>query len=161
MINAENIIPKTNQITTTVNSEEHQLNTVSNGTNDYRLRVGKAAIVEGLTEYIEQEIIPSIADVPLQIILYFGVRLLRKDKEQRIISELLNSDIAKLVIQCENDVYDLSDLISTAKESVSHFGRFPVKIPPIKFVSPEEKVITFSAEDIDKLSAAIRRAANI
>lgn len=49
-------------------------------------------------------------------------------------------------------------LAETVKGSLKKLGAFPVVIPAIPFVSPNEKILSFSADDIDNLVAYIKGA---
>ena len=53
------------------------------------------------------------------------------------------------------ETYDLDALFTAVSESVKKHGYFPVTIPAIPFVSPAEKELKFSADDVDLLKTYI------
>lgn len=75
----------------------------------------------------------------------------------KLLDKLFENDVFKSLANYddENKTYDIDLLYNIAKDSISKCGYFPVKIPAISFISPNEKELKFSVTDIDRLKAYI------
>lgn len=51
----------------------------------------------------------------------------------------------------ENGMYDIELFESVMCRTMDEYGEFTVTIPAIKFLSPEQKELRFSGEDVRKL----------
>lgn len=121
------------------------------------MRVDKTKIVNGLVSYVESEVIPKISDdKAMQIILSIGVNTLKGNKS--LTNKFFDNEIIKIMGQYENDTYNLDAIFIAARDSISKYGYLPVKIPAISFISPTEKELKFSAEDIIALKSYIEGA---
>ena len=110
----------------------------------------KNQIVNGLIKYVELEVISKIEDKALQIILGIGVVALKRNQDM-IDAILKNPIIGYLVKETEDGKYDLDELFDVINETLKTYGKLPVTIPAIKFISPVEKTLKFSTDDINKL----------
>ena len=110
----------------------------------------KNQIVNGLIKYVELEVISKIEDKALQIILGIGVVALKRNQDM-IDAILKNPIIGYLVKETEDGKYDLDELFDIINETLKTYGKLPVTIPAIKFISPVEKTLKFSTDDINKL----------
>ncbi len=110
----------------------------------------KNQIVNGLVKYVELEVISKIEDKALQIILGIGVVALKRNQDM-IDAILKNPIIGYLVKETEDGKYDLDELFDIINETLKTYGKLPVTIPAIKFISPVEKTLKFSTDDINKL----------
>ena len=112
--------------------------------------LSKNQIVNGLSKYIESEVIAKIEDKALQIILALGVTALNRNHD--LIDVVLNNQfISYLVKKNDEDKYDLDDVFDIVNDTLKTYGKLPVTIPAIKFISPTEKTLRFSTEDVSKL----------
>ena len=48
-------------------------------------------------------------------------------------------------------MYDIDSAVEILEKTIDEYGDFPVVIPAIKFLSPNEKELTFTSRDIRKL----------
>ena len=63
---------------------------------------------------------------------------------------------ATFFIQPDADgLFDIESLIDALRQAINEYGELVVKIPPIRFVSPEEKILRFKASDISTLKQYI------
>lgn len=112
--------------------------------------LSKNQIVNGLSKYIESEVIAKIEDKALQIILALGVTALNRNHD--LIDVVLdNQFISYLIKKNDEDKYDLDDVFDIINDTLKTYGKLPVTIPAIKFISPTEKTLRFSTEDVSKL----------
>jgi len=116
----------------------------------------KNQIVNGLTKYVETEVISKIEDKALQIILAIGITALNRNHD--LINAVLdNPFISYLVKKSEDDKYDLDELFDIIDDTLKTYGKLPVTIPAIKFISPTEKTLRFSTEDVNRLRSLMEQ----
>lgn len=113
------------------------------------MKVDKNTIVNGLIRYVESQVIPAVPDKGFQILLAIGVNTVRSNRS--ILDRFLDNDIFRMTADYneENKTYDIDKVCKVLKESIDAIGYFPIKIPAVSFVSPVEKELKFTAEDID------------
>lgn len=110
----------------------------------------KNQIVNGLIKYVELEVISKVEDKALQIVLAIGITALKRNQDL-IDAILKNPFINYLVKETEDGKYDLEEVFDIMDETLKTYGKLPINIPAIKFISPTEKTLKFSTEDISKL----------
>lgn len=121
------------------------------------MRVDKTKIINGLASYVENEVIPKISnDKAMQIILSVSVNAIKGNTA--LTDKIFDNDIVKIVGKFNNETYDLDSLFAITCESISKYGYFPIKIPAISFISPTEKDLRFSSEDVELLKTYIEES---
>lgn len=115
--------------------------------------VTKQQMVNGLIRFIEDEVIAKVDDRPVRIMLAVAVNALRSNPS--MIDAVLNNDIISTAMPSNDGMYDIVPITQILKETLIKYGEFPITIPPIKFISPTEKVLKFSADDVAKLEKYI------
>ena len=117
------------------------------------MRVTKAQIVNGLTSYIQQEIMPKMDDDrALKILFSVAVNAIRAN--DRLIDKYLGNDIVRALIDDDGaGNYDVAPLMDWIKSGVEEYGAIPIIVPPIPLVSPREITLRLGPSDI----AAIQR----
>ena len=118
------------------------------------MRVTRSQIVNGLSAYIDREILPRMdEDRALKIIFGVGVNAIKANG--RLLDKWLGSDIARALMDDDGaGSYDIERLMDWLRASIEEYGAFPVSIPPIPLISPRVITIKLGADDV----AAIRRA---
>lgn len=120
------------------------------------MHIEKQKIIDGIIRYIEKDVMPEISsDRGFQVVISIGVSAVKTNS--KLLDKLFENDIFKSLSNYddENKTYDIDLLYNIAKDSISKCGYFPVKIPAISFISPNEKELKFSAADIDRLKSYI------
>lgn len=120
------------------------------------MHVEKQKIIDGIIRYIEKDVMPEISsDRGFQVVISIGISAIKANN--KLLDKLFENDIFKSLANYddENKTYDIDLLYNIAKDSISKCGYFPVKIPVISFISPNEKELKFSAADIDRLKSYI------
>ena len=56
-----------------------------------------------------------------------------------------------MLMSDNNGVYDIEAISSALERTLDEYGDFTVKVPGIKFISPEEKELNFGISDIRAL----------
>lgn len=121
-----------------------------------KMHVEKQKIIDGIIKYIEKDVMPEISsDRGFQVVISIGISAIKANN--KLLDKLFENDIFKSLANYddENKTYDIDLLYNIAKDSISKCGYFPVKIPAISFISPNEKELKFSAADIDRLKSYI------
>jgi len=117
------------------------------------MRVSRTQIVQGITDYIKNDILPKMEnDRAVQIILAIAVNAAAANSSM-IESIFDNEIILKMLDDNGSGTYDVGSLADAMKSAINQYGSFPVNIPSIPLVSPREITLNLNAEDVD----AIRR----
>lgn len=109
-----------------------------------------------ITKYIEQDLAPVITDKGFQFAVSFISELIKQDTP--IIEAYLRQPMVAAFIPWveENKGYDISKLISALKNTLNRCTVLPVKVPAIPFLSPEEKEIKFTINDLERIEQYLR-----
>lgn len=123
------------------------------------MRVTRNQIINGLTEYIQQEILPKMEDDRAMKIL-FSVAVNAIKANGRLVDKWLSNDIIRALMDDDGSgSYDTERLMDWIRMSVEQYGAFPVTLPPIPFISPREITLKLSAQDIAAIQRQIETAA--
>ena len=119
------------------------------------MKVTKAQIVNGITTYIREEILPHMEDDrALKILFSVAVNAIKAN--DALIDKWLGNDVVKMLIDDAGDGhYDIGRLMAWLKAGVEEYGAFPVSVPPIPLISPREITLRLSAPDIASIQMHI------
>lgn len=117
------------------------------------MQVTKQQIVTGIVQYSKNEMIPKISDKAFKIIVTAAVTMLETNPE--IITRFLDDPMISSLLMGKDGFYEVETFGDVLERTLEQYGDFPVKIPGIKFISPGEKELSFSASDISKLKTYI------
>lgn len=122
------------------------------------MRVTRNQIVNGLTAYIQQEIMPRMDDDrALKILFSIGVNAIKAN--DKLIDKYLSNDIVRALIDDDGSGnYDIERLMDWIKSSVEEYGAFPIIVPPIPLVSPREITLRLGPSDIAAIQRQIETA---
>ena len=123
------------------------------------MRVTRPQIINGLTGYIQQEILPKMEDDrALKILFSVAVNAIKAN--DKLIDKYLSNDIVKTLIDDDGSGnYDVGRLMDWIRTSVEEYGAFPVIVPPIPLVSPREITLRLGPSDIIAIQRQIENAA--
>ena len=123
------------------------------------MRVTRPQIINGLTGYIQQEILPKMDDDrALKILFSVAVNAIKAN--DKLIDKYLSNDIVKALIDDDGSGnYDIERLMDWLRTSVEEYGAFPVIVPPIPLVSPREITLRLGPSDIIAIQRQIENAA--
>lgn len=114
--------------------------------------VTKEQIARGVARFIQEDVIPNVGDSATQIVL--GITASAIDTNPKILDKLLDNEMLATVAKVGNN-YNLTTLQNAATSAIDKYGKLTVTIPGIKFISPDEKILQFSSEDVRRLIAHI------
>ena len=120
--------------------------------------VNKSQIIHGMTEYIQSDILPKMAnDRAMQIILSIAVNAALANN--KLVDAVLNQEIVRALLhEDESGFYDISGLADAMKGAIEQYGNFPVTIPAIPLLSPHEITLNLDAADVDAMRRRIESA---
>lgn len=109
------------------------------------MEVSKGQLISGIVKYVKNEVLKKIPDKPFKMTLSAGINLIE------VKPEVADVIFDHPILKNENDMYDIDLLEQIVVTTINEYGDFPVTIPAIKFISPTEKELRFTMEDIKKL----------
>lgn len=122
------------------------------------MKVTKDQIIKGILTYAENEVIPMVDDKSTQIIASIAIKSIAANT--KLIDSVFENPTVKALLNCDGEgMYEIDPLFKVIEDSVNQYGPFPVEIPPIPFVSPSVKTLSFSEADISEIKRRIERSA--
>ena len=115
----------------------------------------KSEIIKGVVAYANEEIVSKISDKPLKIILSMFISAI--EAKHSIMDSVFDNEITAAIFSETDGAYDIDVASEIAEKAMNEYGDFSITIPAIKFISPDEKQLTFSVNDIKKLKQYIAK----
>lgn len=109
------------------------------------MEVTKSQLVNGIIAYVKSEVIAKIPDKPFRMTLSAGVNLLE------VKPEIADVIFEHPLLKAQNGVFDIDLLEQVLVKTIEEHGDFPLTIPAIKFISPTEKELRFTADDVRRM----------
>lgn len=122
------------------------------------MRVTKSQIVHGVADYIQTDILPNLVNGRgLQIIVSIGANALAAN--HKLADVVLNQSMVRALLDDDGSgTYDIGGLADAMRKSIEQYGSFPVQIPAVPLISPEEITLKLTAEDVDAMRSRIENA---
>ena len=116
-------------------------------------KIKSEQLIKGVIKYLNTEILPCIEDSFTKLVLRTFTITAESNSSAYIksLESLLKTPFVAEFLKVENDTFEIESLVDAIRQAVNECGELVVKIPPIKFISPEEKTLSFNAADISKL----------
>ena len=123
------------------------------------MRVSRSQIVNGIAEYIQNEVFPRMEDdKALKILFSVGMNAVKANGA--LIDKWIENDIVRALIDADGSgTYDIDRLMDWIRASVEEHGAFPVSVPPIPLISPREITLKLGPSDIAAIQRQIETAA--
>ena len=115
--------------------------------------VSKADIITGVIKYTKAEIVDKITDKPLKIIIATCIAAI--EINPTVADAIFNNEFVSMILSEKDGRYDLDIMFSALEKAVMEYGEFSITIPAIKFISPNEKELTFTMSDVHTLKTYI------
>ena len=112
------------------------------------MEVTKTQIAKGVARFIQDDMIPHVNDSGMQLVL--GIAAGAIDSKPQVLDSLLENEMLAAVSK-SGEYYDLNVLKNAATSAIDKYGKLTITIPGIKFISPHEKTLQFSSEDVRRL----------
>lgn len=122
------------------------------------MRVSRHQIVSGIGDYVRGEILPKMSDNrAMQIVL--TVALNAALANSKTVDAVLGNSVVKALLEDDGSgTYELESVASAMHVAIEQYGSFPVRIPPVPLVSPNEMTLNLDAADIDAIRRRIENA---
>ena len=120
------------------------------------MKVTKDQMINGIVSYIDSDVIPKIGDKSAQIMVSIAVKAVRANSN--LIDAIFGNPTVKSLLKEADGMYEIDDIFEYVEESIHEFGPFPVIIPSIPLISPDEKTLSFNSEDIQQMKRKIERS---
>ena len=117
------------------------------------MKVTRQKILNGVVNFVKSEMINKITDRPLKMILAAGVSTLEINLS--IADSIFDNSFVSQILKGDGLTYDVDSAFEIIEKTMTEYGDFPITIPAIKFISPVEKELTFTRQDIKKLKEYI------
>lgn len=117
-------------------------------------KITSEQLIKGLVSYLNTEIIPCIDDRFTKLILrtFTNTVEVKMSAYKNLVEDYLKSPFAKDFLEVDSKgTFEVETIIDSLRKAVNDCGELTVTIPPIRFISPEEKILGFNSSDISKL----------
>lgn len=123
-------------------------------------KINSVQLVSGIIKYLTTEIIPCVEDTFTKLALKtFAITANnRAGAYINAVDDLISKPFVADLLDVEGDVFEVESLIDAVRQAVNECGELTIKIPGVRFVSPQEKVLTFKASDISNLKQYLTNA---
>lgn len=113
------------------------------------MEVSKGQMISGIIRFMRSDVIAKIPDKPFRMTLSAMVNLVE------VKPEAADFIFENPILKSETGMYDIELIEKVILKTIEEYGDFPITIPAIKFISPTEKELRFSADDVKKLKEYI------
>ena len=122
------------------------------------MRVSRTQIVKGISDYIQSDIMPKMAeDRAVQIILSIAVNAVAANN--KLVDSVFANDIVRTMLDDDGGgTYDIAVVADAMQTAIDQYGNFPVTIPAIPLVSPHEIMLRLNADDVEAMKRRIESA---
>lgn len=123
-------------------------------------KITSKQLISGVVKYLTAEIIPCVDDTFTKLAL----KTLAITAETRTpayikaVENLLQNPFIADIVAAQDGVFEVESIIDAVRQAVDECGELVIKIPPVRFISPEEKTLTFKASDISSLKQYLTNA---
>lgn len=112
------------------------------------MEVTRAQVANGVAKFIKNEMIPNVDENIMRVILGIAAGVVETNVE--FVDKLLDGTMLSALIKTENG-YNMELLKRHAIPAIEQYGAITITVPPIKFISPTEKIMQFNGEDVKKI----------
>ena len=112
------------------------------------MEVTKKQIADGVSAFIDNCLMPSASDGQMKLVLNMARDSIRKGDA---LETFLNNPMIENVITEENDKYDVTRFVQVMKEVFEESDYYPITIPSIPVISPQERILKITEPHFDKL----------
>ena len=122
------------------------------------MRVSKSQIVHGVTDYIQGEILPKMGnDKAVQIMLSIAVNAATANN--RLVDAVLGNEFVRALLEDDGSgTYEIGGIADAMRKAIEQYGSFPIQVPAIPLISPNEITLRLDAADVDAMRRRIENS---
>lgn len=113
------------------------------------MKITKQQMLNGAARYIRGEVIPHIPDKGVKVVLETLAAMVEMNPQ--MINKYLDTPLLAAFLQEEDGFFDLDVAEATLTKAMEAHGGLELTVPAIPLISPHEKSMTFTANDIRAL----------
>lgn len=117
------------------------------------MQATRAQIISGAANFLRGEVIPHIPDVTFRGMLEAGAAMV--EMAPQMADKLFNNPMFAAMLQEKDGAYDLDFAESAICKAMEKHGNWSITIPGMKWISPQEKTLTFTPNDVKALKRYI------
>lgn len=123
-------------------------------------KINSEQLLTGFIKYLAAEIIPCVEDTFTKLALKTFTITTQKNADAYLnaLDDFIEKPFVNDFLKVEDGCFEVEELIDAARQAVNECGELTVKIPPVRFISPQEKTLSFNAADISKLKQYLTNA---
>ena len=110
------------------------------------MQITRQQMLSGAAKYIRGEVIPHIPDKGVKIVLEAAAAIV--ELTPQAVDRYLNHPVLAAILQEKDGFYDLDLVEAAAVKALETHGGLELTIPAIPLISPSEKAMTFTANDV-------------
>lgn len=113
------------------------------------MQITRQQMINGAAKYVRNEVIPHIPDKGIKVMLEaFATSV---EMSPQIANRYLDTPFVAAMLHEQNGFYELDAVEAALTKAMEAHGGLEVTVPAIPLISPQSKVMTFSANDIRAL----------
>lgn len=122
------------------------------------MRVTKSQIVHGAADYMREEILPKMGDNrAMQILLSIAANAALANP--KTVDAVLDNSIIRALLEDDGSgTYELGSIAGAMRAAIEQYGSFPVHIPAVPLLSPNEITLNLGAGDVDAMRRRIENS---
>ena len=113
------------------------------------MQITRQQMINGAAKYVRNEVIPHIPDKGVKVML--EALAASVEMSPQIANRYLDTPFMAAMLHEQNGFYDLDAVEAALTKAMETHGGLEVTVPAIPLISPQPKVMTFSANDIRAL----------
>lgn len=113
------------------------------------MQITKQQMLNGAARYIRNEVIPHIPDKGVRVVL--EMLATTGELQPAVFGKYLDTPLVSAILQEKDGFYDLDIAEATLTKSMEAIGGLELTVPAIPLISPHEKTMTFTANDVRTL----------
>lgn len=117
------------------------------------MQVTKQQLLTGTANYVRAEMVPHVPDKGFRVVLEALAAMV--ELNPAALDKYLTGTVLAMVLQEKDGMYDLDLVESALTRAMEAQGGLLVTIPAIPLISPHEKTMNFTANDIRTLKRYI------
>lgn len=123
-------------------------------------KINSKQLIHGFIQYLSVEIIPCVEDTFTKLALRTFTITTEKNAPAYIkaVDSMIGKPFVSDLLKADEGLFDVEDIIDSVRQAVNECGELTIKIPPVRFLSPQEKVLSFKASDISNLKQYLTNA---